>query len=344
MLRSLRGRLIGSMTLLLCGGLGLVAALHVLEQDGHDPGGRLERVVGRLLIGDGLPEPWQDLAVLLPFSLVMLVLIGVVTAWSLRPLLRASQEAASAGPHDPAARIGTANLPSEISPLVEAVNAALDRLTTAYETERRFTADAAHELRTPLATLSLRLQRTRHDGAPIDWEAVEADLGVMRRLIERLLDLARKEASGRSDQRLNLSRTIREAAADIEPLVQQAGRDLLVELPDALWIAGNPDDLRDMVRNLAQNALVHGQGRIRLSLRQEAGSGAGAVLDVCDDGPGIATADREAVFERFRKGSPAAQGSGLGLAIVRTVVSAHGGRAGFVDCPGCTLRVVLPLG
>ena len=345
MLRSLRGRLIGSMTLLLCGGLGLVSALHALEQDGHDPGGRLERVVGRFLIGDELPEPWQDLAVLLPFSLVMLVLIGVVTAWSLRPLLRASQEAASAGPHDPAARIGTANLPSEISPLVEAVNAALDRLTTAYETERRFTADAAHELRTPLATLSLRLQRTRHDGTPIQWEAVEADLGVMRRLIERLLDLARKEASGRSDRRLNLSRTIREAAADIEPLVQQADRDLLVELPDALWISGNPDDLRDMVRNLAQNALVHGQGRIRLHLRQEAArSGAGAVLDVCDDGPGIAPADREAVFERFRKGSPTAQGSGLGLAIVRTVVGAHGGRVGVVDGPGCTLRVVLPLG
>lgn len=344
-LRSLRGRLIGSMTVLLCGGLALVSALHALEQDGHDPGGRLGRVAGRFLIGDELPEPWQDLAVLLPFSLVMLLLIGAVTAWSLRPLLRASQEAASAGPHDPAARIATANLPSEISPLVEAVNAALDRLTAAYETERRFTANAAHELRTPLATLSLRLQRTRHDGAPIQWEAVEADLVVMRRLIEGLLDLARKEAAGRSGTTLNLSRIVREAAAGIEPLVQQAGRALLVELPDALWITGNADDLRDMVRNLAQNALVHGQGRIHIHLGQDAGAGLGesAVLDVCDDGPGIASADREIVFERFRKGSPSVQGSGLGLAIVRAVASAHGGRVGFVDHPGCRLRVVLPL-
>jgi signal transduction histidine kinase len=343
LLGSLRGRLIGSMTILLCGGLALVSGLHALEQDGHDPGARLGRSVGRFLVGDGLPEPWQDLAVLLPFSLVMLALIGAVTGWSLRPLLRASQEAGSAGPHDPAARIGTANLPSELSPLVEAVNAALDRLTAAYETERRFTADAAHELRTPLATLSLRLQRTQHDGAPIEWQAVEADLAVMRRLIEGLLDLARKEAAGRSATMLNLSRTIREAAAGIEPLVQQAGRELLVELPDALWMAGNPDDLRDMVRNLAQNALVHGRGRIRIRLGQEAGPGANAVLDVADEGDGVDAADREAVFERFRKGSPTSMGSGLGLAIVRAVASAHGGSVGFAGQSGCTLRVVLPL-
>ena len=346
-LGSLRGRLVGSMTLLLGAGLAAVAALHLLERDrqalglvpGHD--------VLRLLVGDELPEPWQDLAVLLPFSLVMLGLIGIVTAWSLRPLLRASQEAARAGPHDPSARIGTARLPSEIAPLVEAVNAALDRLGGAYENERRFTADAAHALRTPLAALGLRLQRGRRDGAAIDWSEVEADLATLRRLIEALLDLARKQAGGRSGNALNLSRAIREAAAGIEPLVREAGRELEVELPDQLWISGHADDLRDMVRNLAHNALVHGRGPIGLRLTRlpaaAADRDACAVIEVSDAGPGIPPAERARVFERFRKGAASASGSGLGLAIVRAVAEAHGGEASCADGPGCTLRVILPI-
>lgn len=335
-LGSLRSRLVGSMTILLVGGLAVVSGLHALEQNGRDPGGELSRI----LLGDELPEPWQDLTVLLPFSLIMLVLIGVVTGWSLRPLRRASQEAAAVGPHDPTARIRTANLPSELSPLVSAMNAALDRLTTAYETERRFTADAAHELRTPLATLSLRLQRARRDGAPIEWQAVEGDLSVMRQLIEGLLDLARKEATGKSSATLNLARVVREAAASLEPLIQQAGREMDVEIPDQLWILGNVDDLRDVVRNLIKNALVHGRGRIGILLTRQAD--ATVVLDVRDEGPGIPAASQEAMFGRFRKGAPTTPGSGLGLAIARTVVSAHGGQLGFLDGSCCIVRMVLP--
>ena len=333
--RSLRSRLVGSMTLLLIGGLVLIAALHALE-GGHDFGSWL----GRVLLGDELPEPWQDLALLLPGGLVMLSLIGMVTGWSLRPVLRASHEAAAVGPHNPQARIATENLPSELSPLVDAVNQALDRLTLAYEAERRFTADAAHELRTPLAALSLRLQRARSEQSGIEWRAVESDLAAMRRLIEGLLDLARKEALRARPAKLNLSRIIREAAAGIEPLVQQAGRALLVELPDRMDVVGSADDLRDMVRNLAENALEHGRGRIRLCLSRSA---AGAVLDVSDDGPGFTAEAGEALFERFRKGAQSSCGSGLGLSIVRAVVRAHGGHVAFVGAAGCTIRVVLPL-
>ncbi|WP_428395371.1 sensor histidine kinase [Lichenicoccus sp.] len=325
---SLRGRLVGSMTLLLIGGLALV---YVLEHGAHAFGGRFAE--------DQLGEPWQDLAILAPFSLVMLVLIGVVTRWSLRPLLRASDEAAAAGPQRPEARIGMAGLPSELRPLVGAVNDTLDRLTAAYETERRFTADAAHELRTPLAALGLRLQRARSEGAAIEWPAIEADLAVMRRLIEGLLDLARKEAGGAQPTPVNLSRIVREAAATIEPLVQAAGRTLEVSAPDRLAANGHPDDLRDMVRTLAQNALTHGRGRIRLTLARQA---ANAVLEVDDQGPAIAAADGEALFERFRKGAQSGSGSGLGLSIARAVVRAHGGSVGFTGGSGCTIRVTLP--
>ena len=332
-MNSLRGRLVGSMTLLLIGGLALVFAL---EHGAHAIGGRLA--------DDQLGEPWQDLAILAPFSLVMLLLIGVVTRWSLRPLLRASQEAAAAGPQRPEARLGMAGLPSELRPLVGAINDTLDRLTAAYETERRFTADAAHELRTPLAALGLRLQRARNEGAAIEWPAIEADLAAMRRLIEGLLDLARKEAAGKEGggvlpAPVNLSRIVREAAATIEPLVQAAGRTLEVSLPDRLAASGNADDLRDMVRTLAQNALTHGRGRIRLTLARQAGD---ALLEVSDEGPAITAADGEALFERFRKGAQSGSGLGLGLSIARAVVRAHGGSVGFVEGPGCTIRVTLP--
>ena len=223
---------------------------------------------------------------------------------------------------------------------MEAVNAALGRLATAFDTQRRFTADAAHEMRTPLAVLSLRLQRARNDDTVPDWEAVEADLATMRRLIEDLLDLARKEVRARPRQTVNLSRVAREAAAAIEPLALQAGRILQVDLPDALWIEGDPHDLRDMVRNLVANALEHGRGRITLSLVDRPGGA--AMLEVADEGPGVTPAQREAVFERFRKGGTGT-GSGLGLAIVRAVAQAHAGSAEFVSGAGCRIRVVLPV-
>ncbi len=346
--RSLRGRLTLSMGLILCVGLGVVAGLHALEA-GHG----VERQFGRLLLGDELPEPWQDLAVLLPFGAVMLLLIGVVCRWTLRPLLRASMEAAAVGPHDPGRRIGTRGLPDELSPLVVAMNAALDRLAGAYEVERRFTMNAAHELRTPLATLRLRLQRVRHDGAPLDWPAVERDIAGMSARIDQLLDLARKQAAGvgagraaESGPVLDFGRVVRAAAAQMLPLVEAAERGLAVDLPEpsasALALRGDPADLQDMVRNLIENALHHGAGRIGLHAAMERGGRPQVALDVSDEGAGVPDGLRQMMFERFRKGRQASSGTGLGLAIVQEVVRRHGGTVGFLSGPRCVVRVLLP--
>ena len=342
--RSLTGRLTLSMALILCSGLAVIAGLHALEETGRGLGSRL----GRLLLGDELPEPWQDLAVLVPFGALIVALINVVCSWSLRPLLRASAEAARVGAENPGVRIGTNGLPSELSPLVAAVNAALDRLARAFEIERRFTMNAAHELRTPLATLSLRLQRVRHDGVAIDWPVVERDIAVMNSRIERLLDLARKEgAGGGQTLPVNLCRVVRAAAAQMLPLVEVAKRELRVDLPDRLPVLGDADDLQDMVRNLIENALMHGEGRIDLSGGTVAAAASGTdrplvMVLVTDQGTGVAPDLRDAVFERFRKGEQASLGSGLGLSIVREVVRRHGGNVAFVPAPTCTVRVVLP--
>lgn len=338
-LESLRGRLVASMVLVFSLGLGGALALRPLVE--HEAASGWQGLVL-------LQEPYQDISVLLPFGLGAVALIWLVSGWSLRHLAVASREAAVVGPANPGARISTRKLPGEVRPLVDAVNGALDRLAEAYAAEQRFVADAAHELRTPLAVLSLRLQRAKLDG-DLDWRAIERDLAQVNCLAGQLLDLARKEharqaGAAAGQPAANLSRLAREAAAAVVPLVEETGRALDVELPASLPVRGRPDDLRDMVRNLLDNALVHGQGTIRLAGqvgvardgRQE------AWITVSDEGPGVPAGLSEAVFERFRKGDPESTGHGLGLAIVREIARGHGGTVEFLPGPGCRVWVMLP--
>jgi two-component system sensor histidine kinase TctE len=313
---------------------------HVLVVDRVQPD--MEMLVESLL----LEESFEQFIVFVPFLIGSLLLIWLVSGWSLRPLSFASKEAATIGPANLTARIRTDRLPAEVRPLVEAVNDGLERLGRAYLAERRLTADAAHELRTPLAVLSLRLQRAR-DGA-VDWAGIENDLATLKRIIGQLMDLARKESAAHSlemaETRINLARIAREAAAQLLPLAEQAGRTLELVAPKRLEILGHADDLRDMLINLLDNALEHGEGTITLSLRLDGnGTGAQAIIEVRDEGPGPPAALKEAAFDRFHKGSASTRGAGLGLAIVRQVARNHGGDAGFLPGAGGRVRVSLPL-
>ncbi len=301
-------------------------------------------LLDKLSVAKAVPadeEPYQDGLVLGCFSLAVLVLIWGVSQWSLRPLSRASAEAAQAGPRNPGLRVTSVRLPTEVRPLVDAVNGALDRMEAAYEAERRFTADAAHELRTPLSVLSLRLQRARLEGK-LDWEAVEGDVQQMSRLVSQLLDLARKEQAGRDESApsVNLSRVVREAAAMIAPLAERAGRGLRVDLPDSLAVRGRAGDLRDAVMNLMDNALVHGHGTIEVRGMCKDGR---CLVEVRDEGAGVPPELREAIFGRFRKAQPNSPGTGLGLAIVREVAESHQGRAMFLPEACCAVRLELPV-
>ena len=325
-LRTLRGRLAAAMLLILVVAVGVSSLLD------------------RLQAGHPVPadeEPIQDAAVLAGFCLPALILVWAVSSWSLRPLARISEEARHVGPVNPAARLSTGRLPTEIVPLVEAVNGALDRMAAAFEAERRFTENAAHELRTPLAVLGLRLQRSRQSGAgneALDWAAIEGDLTQINRLVSQMLDLARKENDGRTRDTtarpiVNLSRIAREACAAILPIVEGQGRSLSVTIPDTMNLRGNADDLRDAVRNLLDNAIIHGSGGVGLRA-QVNGSQKRIEICVSDEGAGFDVAKIEAVFERFHKGC-ASQGMGLGLAIVREVARNHGGDVvAFAGPPG----------
>ena len=345
-LGSLRVRLAGAMLLMLVAALALSSALDSLDTAGEQ--------ATRGVLGALQREPYQDGLVLASFGLAVGVLIWVVSAWSLAPLSRASREAAAAGPGHPGVRISADRLPTEMRPLVAAVNAALDRLEAAYAAERQFTADAAHELRTPLAVLTLRLQRAREPACAgsaadhgldegLDHDGIDRDLNHMTRLVAQLLDLARKQAAQRrpgAEQRtVNLCRIAREAAATVLPLAEAARRRLVLDLPDTMTMEGRADDLRDMLVNVLENALVHGQGTVRMTGRLEGGR---LLLDVADEGPGVPEMLRQTVFERFRKAHQGSAGTGLGLAIVREVAAGHGGSAAFQPGPACVVRIELP--
>ncbi len=309
--RTLRGRLMLAMGSVLLLALLGEAALG----DGHGRGG--------VLIGAGLPEPYQDGLVLALFSGATLALVSLVSRWSLKPLARASDEARAVGPGATAQRIGAEGLPAELQPLVAAVNGALARMAAAIARERRFTENAAHELRTPLAVLSLRLQRARASGTP-DWPAIEADMAEMQRLVSGLLDLARKARPADADfAPINVSRLAREAAARVVPLLEAKGRALEVDMPERLTVLGRPEDVRDAVLNLLENAARHGLGTVTLRGTRQNGQ---VRVEVRDQGPGIPAALADSVFDRFVKAGPSG-GSGLGLAIVREVALAHGGTA-----------------
>jgi two-component system sensor histidine kinase QseC len=331
-LRTLRGRLVAAMLTIFLLALGTSALLDA---------------PGAPMLPDA--EPFQDALVLVCFGAPALILIWLVSSWSLRPLARASREARAVGPLAPSARISRDFMPAEITPLIDAVNGALDRMADAFEAERRFTENAAHELRTPLCVLDLRLQQARQSAASgntnFDWLAIERDIAKMNRLVTQLLDLARRENAGRAGRSaelpiVNLARIGREACAMMLPLVEAQGRTLAIDLPETLTVRGQADDLREAFCNLLENAVVHGNGAVGLTARNSARREE-TILVVGDEGPGPPEEFHGLAFERFRKG-PKSEGTGLGLAIVQEIVRFHGGQVTFVPGTQCRVEVKLP--
>jgi two-component system sensor histidine kinase QseC len=280
------------------------------------------------VLNETSPDTWSDfqpLVLLLGVLGVCVAAAWMVAAWSLRPLARASLEAAMIGPDRLDDRITLAGLPSEVVALASAVNGALDRVARAYATERRFTADAAHALRTPVAVMDLRLQRAAATGA-LDQGALRADLGQISQLVAGLLNLARAEQSEPPRDEINLARLVRETAAGLQPAFDASLRALVVEAPEVLAIRADVRIVRDMLEALIDNALRHGAGEV--SVRLSAFSD-GCVLLVEDQGDGVPSALQERMFDRFNKRDAHSPGAGLGLSIVRQTARSLGGEARF---------------
>ncbi len=292
----------------------------------------------------------RTLAPVLSLLPLLALLVWGIVGRSLEPLQRLAGAAAS---RTPAALepFDEASVPEEAVPLVRALNDLLARLRSALASQRAFVADAAHELRTPLAALKVQTQLARTADGPERAAALadlEAGLDRATHVVRQLLTLARLEPgaeAGASRAPVSLAELAREAVADHAPLAERRGVDLgATRVADDAIALADAGGLRTLLANLVDNAVVYtpGGGRVDVSAGVEGGR---PFLEVADTGPGIPAAERERVFDRFYRlpGAPGS-GSGLGLAIARAIAERDGAAVVLGDTPGggLTVRVVLP--
>lgn len=284
------------------------------------------------VLADSVIEEFLEVIGLWMIPVVALsLLVGVMTIRrGLAPLNEISAQAAAIGPTTMDVRLPESGLPQEIRPLVQAFNRAISRLAHGFEVQRRFTADVAHELRTPLAILSARVDMIEDSHAA---EALRQDVHRMTRIVEQLLRVARLEA-GTLDvsASVDLRSVAAEAVAALAPLAVRRGRELaLTGAGSPVFVSGDAPTLLSAAMNLIENALAHAPRGSTVEVQVDP---AGAI-SVLDSGPGIAAAERELVFRRFwRRPGNSAPGAGLGLAIVSETARAHGGSVTVAARPG----------
>jgi two-component system OmpR family sensor kinase len=221
------------------------------------------------------------------------------------------------------------DLPDEVAPFVQAINRLLVRIDKLVSEQRRFIADAAHELRTPLAALSLQAQNlNRAESAEALRERLlplQAGIERVSKLTVQLLSLARLQSGMDARSDVDISALARELIAEFLPLAESRNIDLGIEEMAAFSLRADPEALRLVLRNALENALKYTAQGGHVTLRLER-QGEEAVIEVIDDGPGIPAAERERVFDAFyRLPDSSADGSGLGLAIAREAASSLGG-------------------
>jgi signal transduction histidine kinase len=266
---------------------------------------------------------------LIPLTLLLLLFNVQVVGRLLKPLSLAAYQVDALDPGRMDARLTVPDASREVVALVGAVNRALDRLQQAIAQLKGFTADAAHELRTPLSVLRLRIE-----GLPESAGRARLALEVeaMTRLVNQMLDLAQADALQLTDaQDIDLAAVAAQVVGQIAPHAFAAGHDIRLSDLGGARLRGHPDALARALRNLIENAIRYARpdGPIEVTV------GPGAQLSVRDHGPGIADKDLQRIFDRFwRKSRSADGGAGLGLGIVRSLIEAHGGVVTVRNAPG----------
>ena len=322
--------------------LALVQVAETLEKRGQ--------LANEIIKGVILPQ-----FIILP---IVLALVWFALARGLSPLAQLQERIRARGSDD-LSPIESSDVPEEISPLVRSLNEMLARLSLSIEMQKRFIADAAHQMRTPLAGMRMQseLALRQTDGGEIhrSLEQLAKSSQAATRLVNQLLALARAEnqpQTGTAMMPLELSELARGVVQDWVQASFSHRIDLGYEAPhEPVRIVGDPTMLRELLSNLIDNALRYTPAGGSVTVRVRGHQGEPGYLEVEDTGPGIAKAERERVFERFyRILGHSAEGSGLGLAIVREIAQQHGAEVDIYSnprslqpkLPGCLFRVGFP--
>jgi len=261
---------------------------------------------------------------------VLMLVVWWVVSGSLRPVARVRSQL-SQRQADDLSEVSDTGLPDEVRPLVQELNLLFGRVRAAFEAQQHFVADAAHELRTPLAALRLQAQSLERAETPearkLAVDRLTSGIERATRMVEQLLVLARQEATDTlPEAQVDLAELARRAVGDMAGVAAHKKIDLGLDRADAAPVRGQGDALMVMLRNLIDNAIKYTPegGTVNIEVRAE---GKGAQVVVEDSGPGIAPEERERVFDRFYRiaGSEAA-GSGLGLAIIKSIADRHQAR------------------
>nr|WP_249148832.1 ATP-binding protein [Bradyrhizobium manausense] len=266
----------------------------------------------------------------IPILLVLLATDIFIFRRALAPLWMASEEASNIGPSRTDVRLPTEQIPREIMPLVTAVNRALDRLEDGFRVQRQFTADAAHQLRTPLAILRTRIE-TLGDGAAR--QVLHDDIEGMSRIVAQLLEIAELDTLVLDPgETADLRAVCAEVVGAIAPLAIAQHKDIALRGADApVMIHGNSEMLQRAVFNLAENAIKFTAKNTSVDVEV----GDDGSVRVRDCGPGVTEAERELIFQRFwRRDRQRSDGAGLGLSIVRGVADDHAATVAVDNLPG----------
>jgi signal transduction histidine kinase len=264
---------------------------------------------------------------------ILALLLGidiVVIRNALKPVRRASDIASAVDPARTNLRLPDHDMPQELLPLITSMNQALDRLEQGIQVQREFTADAAHELRTPLAVLRARVE-TMADREGLD--ALKADILKMTHVVNQLMEMAEVEGnSGPPTTTVDLHAVSAEVAAMMAEIAIRQDRSIaLTGTTGPVWVRGDGAMIFRAVRNLAENAIKHTAPGTVVELKVD-DDGSVAVMD---RGPGVPERDRTMIFRRFwRADRNPTQGAGLGLAIVAKIAEIHAGIVTVASRPG----------
>ncbi|MDB5640290.1 MAG: periplasmic sensor signal transduction histidine kinase [Bradyrhizobium sp.] len=277
----------------------------------------------------------------------LVLVVTIVIRRTLRPMAQLAGRL-DARPADDLETLPLDGTPGELHPFIASINHLLERVQTLIDQQRRFIADAAHELRTPITAISLQAENLGQVELPPDGRSrLSALVSGARRtahLLDQLLALARYDV-GRAPEApvTSLDACTMQVVADLLPRATERGIDLGFEIVEPLLVRGEPAMLMSVVHNLIDNALRHTPvgGRIDIGVYRD---GEHVVLQIEDTGPGIAPADYKRVFEPFVRGSQAAEGgTGLGLSIVKRIVERLKGSVVLENLPTSGLRATVSL-